>query len=138
MTKTTKSGKKGLLWAVLLAAGGIFLAASCRQAPGKPAESDKGGVPVQLSAIRTSRGWGYEIQINHKTYIHQEFVPAIPGRQGFTSKEEALLVGKKVVEKILNGQMPPTLSIPELQQMGVTAAMTVSLPAPHPGQPPGR
>ncbi len=33
---------------------------------------------VELKAIRTSRGWGYNITTDGKVYIHQDIIPAYP------------------------------------------------------------
>jgi hypothetical protein len=76
-------------------------------------------VLVEVKTISSSYGWGYEIIADGKVYIHQEFIPAIPGKHGFKSSEDAEKVGRKVVTKISAGQLPPTITVEELKEMGI-------------------
>jgi hypothetical protein len=76
-------------------------------------------VLLDLKPIQTQYGWGYEITTNGKLYIHQEFIPAVSGKRGFASKEQALLVGNKVLSKIRLKENPPTLTVQELSDLGV-------------------
>jgi hypothetical protein len=76
-------------------------------------------VLVQAKAIQTQYGWGYDVIAGGKDYIHQEFIPVVAGKKGFESKEQALLVANKVIEKIKNKEVPPTLTIQELRDLGV-------------------
>jgi len=78
-----------------------------------------GQVLVEVKPISTSLGWGYEIVADGKIYIHQEFIPAIPGRHGFKTSEDAVKVGKIVVAKISANQLPPTITVDELREMGI-------------------
>jgi len=74
---------------------------------------------LKAEAIQSSFGWGYNIIADKKIYIHQEFIPAIPGKHGFKSKEDALLVGRKVIEKISSNQLP-TITMEDLKELGIT------------------
>jgi hypothetical protein len=78
-----------------------------------------GQVLVEVKPISSSNGWGYEIIADGKVYIHQEFIPAIPGRHGFKTSDDAVKVGKKVVAKISANQIPPTITVDELKEMGI-------------------
>ena len=73
---------------------------------------------VQVRAFQTSGGWGYQILADGKSYIKQNFIPAIQGRHSFQTKEQALLVGNKVLEKIEHKQ-PPAISVAELKEMHI-------------------
>ncbi|HTS42790.1 MAG TPA: DUF4907 domain-containing protein [Puia sp.] len=73
---------------------------------------------VQAQAIQTKYGWGYNIVANGKTFIHQEFIPAISGRHGFATKEEALMVGRLVIDKMSLNQLP-TINLSDLRQLGI-------------------
>jgi len=75
-------------------------------------------LPVALKAIKTSNGWGYEIAVDGKTFIHQECIPAIQGKEGFKNKEDALLVGRSAVAKIQQGHLP-TITVEELKQLHI-------------------
>ena len=80
---------------------------------------------VQVRANQLKSGWGYEILTDGKTFIKQNFIPAVQGRHSFQTKEQALLVGHKVVDKIEH-KLSPTITIDELKEMNITID---SLPA---------
>jgi hypothetical protein len=73
---------------------------------------------VQVRAIQNTNGWGYEILTDGKVYIRQDFIPAIPGRRSFETKEQALAVGNKVLYKIEHQQMP-VITPAELKEMNI-------------------
>ena len=73
---------------------------------------------VELKAIQTPRGWGYDILTNGHPYIHQDIIPDISGQYGFQTKEEALAVGQKVYERLVAQQIP-MISIDEMRQLHV-------------------
>jgi hypothetical protein len=73
---------------------------------------------VELKAIQTPQGWGYDILTNGHPYIHQNIIPDIKGEHGFQSKEEALAVGQKVYERLVANQIP-IISIEEMRQLHV-------------------
>ena len=66
-----------------------------------------------------TRGWGYDILIDGKIYIHQPNVPAIIGNNGFSSEEKAMLTGEFVISKIKNNIFPPAVTPEELDSLGV-------------------
>lgn len=61
--------------------------------------------------------WGYDIYNNGKLMVHQPSIPALPGTNGFATKQSAEKVAKKVIEKILHGENPPTISVDEMKQL---------------------
>lgn len=73
-------------------------------------------VPFEL---RNKAGWGYEIKVDHKTFIRQESIPAIPGDHPFGSKEDAKKTGELVVRKLIKGSLP-SLSAAEVYALSVT------------------
>ena len=81
-------------------------------------EWKKDHVLVELKAIETPMGWGYDILTNGRPYIHQNIIPDIRGQHGFQSKEEALAVGQKVYERLVANQIP-VISIEEMRQLHV-------------------
>ena len=64
-------------------------------------------------------GFGYDIYIFDALYVHQPNVPAINGNRGFKTKEQAQHAGDLVAYKIKNNIMPPSVSIQELDSLGV-------------------
>jgi hypothetical protein len=73
---------------------------------------------VELRAIQTPKGWGYDILTDGKVFVHQNIIPAIPGEYGFRTKEDALAVGKKVYDRVMAGQIP-MVSAEEIKSLGV-------------------
>lgn len=65
------------------------------------------------------RTFGYDILINGKPLVHQPSIPALSGNEGFTTKEKAQKVAEFVVKKIRENEMPPTVTIDDLNNMGV-------------------
>ncbi len=74
---------------------------------------------VQVQPIRSSDGgWGYDIMKNGKRFIHQEYIPAIPGQHGFRSEADALKIGREVASRI-NSNLLPTITLSELKSWGI-------------------
>ena len=63
--------------------------------------------------------FGYDILLQGRPYVHQPSIPALPGNEGFTTRERAQRVAELVVKKIRNNEIPPTVTIEELNSMGV-------------------
>jgi hypothetical protein len=66
-----------------------------------------------------SQGWGYDIYVNGSKSIHQPTIPAISGIYSFKTEEDALKTGKFASDKMKSGGFLPTLSIAELDSLGV-------------------
>ena len=71
------------------------------------------------STYQTEVGWGYDIKMNGKTYIHQPHIPSVGGNQGFSSQDKAQKAAAFVKYKIENNIMPPSVSPNELDSIGV-------------------
>jgi len=63
--------------------------------------------------------WGYDIYVDSKLYVHQPHIPAVSGREGFITEEEAKKVGNFVVKKMKRNIVPPTVSVEELDSMKI-------------------
>jgi hypothetical protein len=73
-------------------------------------------ITITPSANKT---FGYDILLNGKPLVHQPTIPALPGNEGFTTKERAKKVAEFVVKKIKKNEMPPTVTTDDLNNMGV-------------------
>jgi hypothetical protein len=73
---------------------------------GRPEAVKKIKLSVEAFKLDSLNAWGYEILINGKTYIHQEFIPALEGEKRFNTREDALKVGQSVLKKIRKKQSP--------------------------------
>jgi len=63
--------------------------------------------------------YGYDVFADGRLMIHQTSAPALPGNEGFKTREEATKVALLVIKKIKKGEMPPTISIDEMKKLGV-------------------
>lgn len=63
--------------------------------------------------------YGYEIWENDNRIIHQPNIPVITGNDGFSKKKDAFRTGCFVISKIQKDIFPPTITISELDSLGV-------------------
>ena len=67
----------------------------------------------------TLKGFGYDVYLDNKLYVHQPHIPAIAGNKGFSTPETAKKAGEYVAYKIKHNIMPPSVSPHELDSLGV-------------------
>ena len=72
----------------------------------KKNKSAGGTLPVALHTLKMADGWGYDVLVNNKVFIHQDCIPAIPSFKRFNSESDALLVANRVADKIKHGHKP--------------------------------
>lgn len=77
------------------------------------------GSGVTMELIEVEGGYGYRILMDGKPYITQPHIPAVQGNRPFQSEDEAASVAALVIEKIEEGIIPPSITIPELEELGV-------------------
>lgn len=71
------------------------------------------------SVTKKSKGWGYDIIIGTGK-IHQPTIPAIQGYKSFVTKEEAQKTGTFALNKMKKTGAMPTITIRELDSLGIT------------------
>ena len=67
----------------------------------------------------THKTFGYDILLQGKPLVHQPNIPALPGNEGFSTRKKAQTVAEFVVKKIRKNEMPPTVTVEDLNKMGV-------------------
>ena len=45
---------------------------------------------VESVPLHNASGWGYEILVDHKIFIHQECIPSVAGKMHLASKKTAM------------------------------------------------
>lgn len=75
-------------------------------------------LPVESATFKVAGGWGYNILVDQKIFIHQEEIPAIGGNKVFIKKEDAENTAALIVQKISNKKVP-SVSKGELDSMRV-------------------
>lgn len=79
----------------------------------------KVNIDIKVFQNKDMSGYGYDIILDGHLYVHQPNVPALPGNNGFKSEAKAKSVAELVAFKIKNNIMPPTISVSELDSLGV-------------------
>jgi hypothetical protein len=84
----------------------------------KPTPYSNADISVKVipSANKT---YGYDILLYGRPLVHQPNIPGLSGNEGFTTKKRAQTVANFVVKKIRNNEMPPTVTIEDLNKMDV-------------------
>jgi hypothetical protein len=63
--------------------------------------------------------FGYQILKDGVLLIDQKTIPAVQGNRSFFCREDAQRVADYILLKIMNGIFPPTISVVELDSLGV-------------------
>jgi len=66
-----------------------------------------------------NNSFGYDIFLNGRPLVHQPNIPGLPGNEGFCTKKSAQKIAEYVVKKIRENEMPPTVTIEDLTNLGV-------------------
>lgn len=74
---------------------------------------------VEVMPFKTGNGWGYNVVVDKKIFIHQETIPAFAENQSFISKDDAIKTGNLVVKKMVAGNLFPALSLEEVMGLGI-------------------
>lgn len=73
----------------------------------------------KVETIRGEYGWGYNIWQDTTLVIEQKVIPGVPGVNGFTTQQQAAKTGELVKQKLDRGIFPPTISVHELDSLGI-------------------
>ena len=102
----------------------------CQENSKKTLEKEKGNLEIKINnnncnnnkainikTFRIKKGWGFDIFLNNKKYIHQVNIPAINGEKTFKTKIEALKIAELMKLKICNNIIPPAITIQEIKNL---------------------
>ena len=88
------------------------------QSNSSPAANKFPGTKLTYKIIDASnKTFGYDIYANERMMIHQASIPALPGNEGFKTKNTAEKVAQLVIAKIKKGEMPPTVTVEEMKKL---------------------
>jgi len=76
----------------------------------------KRGHSYEIEAFRSDPGWGYDILMNNKVYIHQPYMPVVEGQVPFKDKQSARKTARLVIKKIRDHKSP-SVTKEELQSI---------------------
>lgn len=97
---------------------------ACQSEP-KNESPDDDMLTVEVQIFHYPQGYGYDVIVGGDIYIHQEFIPCIPGKHAFKTWKDAHITASLVAEKISREIIPPSLTIEELDSIGVIDADTL-------------
>jgi hypothetical protein len=60
----------------------------------------------EIDLFKSGNGWGYDVLVKNKPYIHQPYMPAVEGQVPFRSRKSAKKTGRLVIKKIRNHEIP--------------------------------
>jgi hypothetical protein len=81
-------------------------------------DNHKNMLKVESAAFEVAGGWGYNITVGHKIFIHQQFIPAVQGYKVFSSKEDAEKIANFQIHELVNKKMP-SVSIKDLDSLHI-------------------
>jgi hypothetical protein len=64
------------------------------------------GQGYNVNLFKSENGWGYDISIGKKLFIHQPYMPTVNGQVAFAKRKSARKTADLVVKKIRNKQSP--------------------------------
>lgn len=56
--------------------------------------------------FKTTPGWGYDILVNDTLQIHQDFMPVLSEKRGFSEQQQAKQAAELVITKLKAGKSP--------------------------------
>lgn len=72
-----------------------------------------------IDSLNPKSGFGYNVLVDNKIFVHQPSIPSLPGNKTFETKEKAELVANLVAMKLKNNIMPPSISKEELDSLHI-------------------
>ena len=106
---------KRVLLILIVAVAMLVTASAVMLSKNNKSNTDSNLVPVELHTLKLTDGWGYEVLVDKKIFIHQDCIPAISLFRRFRTESEALSIGNLVVDKIKKGKKP-TISLVEINE----------------------
>jgi hypothetical protein len=88
------------------------------------------GSKIDYKTFRQRGGWGYDIVVNRKLFIHQECIPAISEKKEFSTEVQATEAARLVMSKLKNNKLP-TLSLAEVEQICSTGDSVIRQSVAH-------
>ena len=88
--------------------------------PAEPSMTASSDADITPKTFQKEDGsWGYQIFMNGNLYINQYTIPGVSGTRGFVNEAKASVAGNFVIAKIKTKAGKPTVSVKELDSLGV-------------------
>lgn len=102
---------------------GIMLSVSAQKAKQEIHKKEDYGIlykyndSLQYETYPLPEGWGYRLYIRYKLLVNQPNIPAVSGNASFKKETDARKIAKLASSKVANGQIPPTLTVEEVEKL---------------------
>ncbi|MCK0192325.1 DUF4907 domain-containing protein [Arenibacter sp. F20364] len=80
--------------------------------------STKSKMQLHSETFKVGNGYGYQIALEDKVLIIQEYIPILEGKKPFTTAEDAELTANRVITKLLRKESP-ILTLSELKELQI-------------------
>ncbi|MCK0146195.1 DUF4907 domain-containing protein [Arenibacter sp. F26102] len=80
--------------------------------------SKESKLQLQSEILKLENGYGYQIKLDNKLIIRQEFIPILQGKKPFTTSQDAKRTAERIIYK-LQKRESPILTIPELRELKI-------------------
>ncbi len=97
----------------------VLLFFSCQNSSKIQPSHINGYDTIRYKVYRVDSGWGFDILINSKVFIHQPFIPGVQGRFVFLTSNDARKTAVLMIQKMLKQRGLPGVSYRELDSLGV-------------------
>jgi hypothetical protein len=120
--------RSALLFLLLFTSLGASAQLAQRNTEGQPATTAAAGefprtpstAAITHRIIVAPNGtYGYEVLADGKLLVRQTNIPGQPGNTGCATKADAEKLARLVADKVKRGEMPPTVTKEELQQLSI-------------------
>jgi len=81
-------------------------------------DTTKSKIPLHSEIYKVGDGYGYQIELEDRVLIKQEYIPILEGKRPFTTAEDAERTANKVISKLLKKESP-ILTISELKELQI-------------------
>ena len=77
-------------------------------------------LPLHSEIFKVGDGYGYQIELESRVLIKQEYIPILKGKKPFATSKDAKRTADKIIYKLQNKESP-ILTISELKELQITA-----------------
>ena len=115
----------GLSTIILLAAIAFIMIVQANRSAGEIAVDEntddipEAGRMIETTVFQVEEGWGYDVFVDGKRFIHQPNIPVIQGNIPFENEADAKRVAEFVADKIRMNINPPAVTLQELDSLGI-------------------
>lgn len=85
----------------------------------KPRRKDPDKIYLSYKTFTVGEGWGYDIYLDDKKFIHQKIVPSVEGYHSFINADEAARVAQLCIAKMKKGLKLPYISVAEIDSLQI-------------------